>query len=129
MGDSGIFSRSGVEFPLVGGPQTLTGKPSWAWISRALFENSLLALLSSCDGEPAPERELPAILPTEVRPGGFPKGDLTDEPLGGSIGDVLPVEAPERGCSINEAGRYPREGWSGLEVIMFFLHPYGANPM
>jgi hypothetical protein len=39
VGDSGIFSRRGVEFPLVGGPgpQTLTGTPSWAWISRALF--------------------------------------------------------------------------------------------
>ena len=46
----------------------------------------------------------------KFRPGGFPKGDLTDEPFGGSIGDVLPVEAPERGCSINEAGRYPNEG-------------------
>lgn len=32
VGDSGIFSRSGVEFPLVGGPQTLRGcpVPSWA---------------------------------------------------------------------------------------------------
>ncbi len=28
VGDSGIFSRRGVELPLVGGPQTLTGKPS-----------------------------------------------------------------------------------------------------
>lgn len=28
VGDSGIFSRRGVEFPLVGGPQTLTGRPS-----------------------------------------------------------------------------------------------------
>lgn len=30
VGDSGIFSRRGVEFPLVGGPQTLTGRPSCA---------------------------------------------------------------------------------------------------
>ena len=30
VGDSGIFSRRGVEFPLVGGPHTLTGRPSWA---------------------------------------------------------------------------------------------------
>lgn len=40
VGDSGMFSRRGVELPLVGGPpQGLTGKPgtpSWACISRAL---------------------------------------------------------------------------------------------
>lgn len=29
VGDSGMFSRRGVEFPLVGGPQTFTGRPSW----------------------------------------------------------------------------------------------------
>jgi len=28
VGDSGIFSRRGVELPLVGGPQTFTGRPS-----------------------------------------------------------------------------------------------------
>ena len=41
VGDSGMFSRREVEFPLVGGPpHRLTGKPetpSWAWISRALL--------------------------------------------------------------------------------------------
>lgn len=37
VGDSGMFSRRGVELPLVGGPHTLTGRPSWAWISRALL--------------------------------------------------------------------------------------------
>jgi len=36
VGDSGMFSRSGVELPLVGGPHTFTGKPSCCWISRAL---------------------------------------------------------------------------------------------
>lgn len=36
LGDSGIFSRSGVEWPLVGGPQMLGPIPSCAWISRAL---------------------------------------------------------------------------------------------
>lgn len=30
VGDSGMFSRRGVELPLVGGPQTLIGRPSWA---------------------------------------------------------------------------------------------------
>lgn len=36
LGDSGIFSRRGVEWPLVGGPQILGEIPSCAWISRAL---------------------------------------------------------------------------------------------
>jgi hypothetical protein len=36
VGDSGMFSRRGVEFPLVGGPQTLIGRPSCACISLAL---------------------------------------------------------------------------------------------
>lgn len=36
LGDSGIFSRRGVELPLVGGPQMLGETPSCAWISRAL---------------------------------------------------------------------------------------------
>lgn len=36
VGDSGIFSRRGVEFPLVGGPQTLTGRPSCACNSLVL---------------------------------------------------------------------------------------------
>lgn len=36
LGDSGMFSRSGVEWPLVGGPQILGEMPSSAWISRAL---------------------------------------------------------------------------------------------
>lgn len=36
LGDSGIFSRSGVEWPLVGGPQIFGEIPSSAWISRAL---------------------------------------------------------------------------------------------
>lgn len=30
LGDSGIFSRRGVELPLVGGPQMLGDTPSWA---------------------------------------------------------------------------------------------------
>ena len=45
VGDSGMFSRRGVELPLVGGPaQGFSGfsgnpcMPSWAWISRALEE-------------------------------------------------------------------------------------------
>lgn len=88
-----------------------------------LFENSLLALPSSCDGEPAPEREVPAILPTEVRPGGLPKGDLAEEEeLGSSMGDVLPVDEPERGWSIIEGGRYPSDGCSDLEAICVYIY-------
>jgi len=37
VGDSGMFSRSGVELPLVGGPQGFGTTPSCACISRALF--------------------------------------------------------------------------------------------
>lgn len=40
LGDSGMFSRSGVEWPLVGGPQMLGETPSCAWISRALKQTS-----------------------------------------------------------------------------------------
>lgn len=87
-----------------------------------LFENSLLALPSSCDGEPAPEREVPAILPTEVRPGGLPKGDLAEEELGSSMGEVLPVDEPERGWSIIDGGRYPRDGCSDLEAICDYIY-------
>ena len=67
-------------------------------------------------------------MPTEVRPGGFPKGDLTEEvEFGSSMGEVLPVDEPERGCSIIEAGRYPRDGCSDLEdVIIYFAAPVRA---
>lgn len=64
-----------------------------------LLENSLLEPGISCDGEPAPERVVPAIL----LPGGFsvpdmPKGDLVADALVGSIGDweVLVVGEVER---------------------------------
>lgn len=48
VGDSGIFSRRGVELPLVGGPQTLTGTPSWACISRALLFKVLILKQERC---------------------------------------------------------------------------------
>lgn len=57
----------------------------------------LPALPSSCDGDPAPERVVPAMLPTDCSPGGPPNGDLTLLPFGGSIGEVFPVDGPERG--------------------------------
>ena len=59
------------------------------------LEYSLLP--NSCDGEPAPSRLLPGaafIPPSAV---GFPKGERTALPEGGSIGDVLAVDAPDRG--------------------------------
>lgn len=130
VGDSGMFSRRGVELPLVGGPQTLTGRPSWAWISRALqrrlgcaslsggspylLENSLLALPNSCDGDPAPDRALLAILPAEFKPPDKPKGDLNALPLEGSVGEVFAVEDPERGRLTAGVGRYPSVKCSDL---------------
>lgn len=49
VGDSGMFSRRGVELPLVGGPpHGFTGNPempSWAWISRALRHKAGSAVL------------------------------------------------------------------------------------
>ena len=52
-----------------------------------------MPLPSSCDGEPAPDRVFPAILPADANP----KGDLTALPLEGSVGEVLAVDEPERG--------------------------------
>lgn len=46
-----------------------------------------MALLRSCDGEPAPERVVPAIFPTEGNPLGNENGDLKVEPGTGSVGD------------------------------------------
>lgn len=98
VGDSGIFSRKGVDPPLVGGPHTPTGRPSCACISRALLvEYNALALPScSCDGEPAPDREFPDILPAEFNPPERPNGDLRGLPLEASVGEVFAVEDPER---------------------------------
>lgn len=66
---------------------------------------------------------MPAILPTEVRPGGLPKGDLAEEEeeLGSSMGEVFPVDEPERGCSIIEGGRYPRDGCSDREEAIYII--------
>lgn len=57
-----------------------------------------MPLPSSCDGEPAPDRVFPAILPAEFNPpAASPKGDLGAPPLVGSVGEVLAVDEPERG--------------------------------
>jgi hypothetical protein len=64
------------------------------------LENNLLAPLPSCscDGEPAPDRVFPAILPAEFKPPESPNGDLKGFPLDASVvGEVFAVEDPERG--------------------------------
>lgn len=60
-----------------------------------LFENSLLELAMSCDGEPAPDRGAEAILPPELIAPGKPY-DGREPAVDDSIGE-LPVEGdPER---------------------------------
>lgn len=54
VGDSGMFSRRGVELPLVGGPpQGFSGNPetpSWAWISLALCAKTRFSQISQLSG-------------------------------------------------------------------------------
>jgi hypothetical protein len=69
---------------------------AWAPKRRAYrLENSLLEPPRSCDGEPAPDRVLPAILPVAFK--APRKGDLSEPALEGSVGEVFAVEDPERG--------------------------------
>lgn len=75
-----------------------------------------MPLLSSCDGEPAPDRVFPAILPAEFNPpADNPNGDLNALPLDGSVGEVVAVEEPERGRLTLGCGKYPRVRCSDLE--------------
>lgn len=72
-----------------GPPHGYDGKlltPSWAWISLALLENSLLEPGASCDGEPAPDRVVPAILEDGLMTPDIANGDL---PLGASSEERL----------------------------------------
>lgn len=55
-----------------------------------------MPLPSSCDGEPAPDRVFPAILPAGFIPPAA-KGDLAALPAEASVGEVLAVDEPERG--------------------------------
>jgi hypothetical protein len=61
-----------------------------------LFENSLLALLMSWDGEPLPDLGALAMFPACIMPPGMPKGD---RPADGreSIGELLAEGELERG--------------------------------
>ncbi len=81
-----------------------------------LFVNSLLAPPRSCDGDPAPDRVFPAILPAEFKPPESPNGDLKALPLGGSVpvGDVFAVEDPERDETTAGCGKYPKVRCSDL---------------
>jgi hypothetical protein len=103
-GDSGIVSRNGVEFPLVGGPQILGDKPSpLVWSSRVRFGNSLATW--SCRGEPAPNRVPPSAElggPMMFAP---PKTDFIEVPAVASIGDVLDVDDPDGGKLVCGGGR------------------------
>ena len=137
-----MFSRSGVEFPLVGGPPQRfngnPGTPSWAWISRALhvlwstsicwllrfrpralewraayrLEKSRLEPPRSCDGEPAPDRGLPPIMLEEESPPTRPNGGLL-------------LEAAVDG-SMGEllADGEPERGWLGVCAE----YPSGKSP-
>ena len=88
------------------------------------MEKSLLEPPRSCDGEPAPERVPPAILPAFKAPR---KGDLCGpalEEVEGSVGEELAVEEPERGRAA-EGGRKPREGGSARDDGM--IMDYGGG--
>lgn len=102
-----MVSRKGVELPLVGGPHICGVNPSCAWISRALspnvsqtrdvFQSATNRLENnrppySCDGEPLPSRAPAAVFPSGLEV--FP--EKRREPLlGGSTGEVFPVDEPE----------------------------------
>ena len=87
-GDSGI-SYSGVDVPLVGGPQMLGDNPVWACSSRVRFGNSREP--DSCNGEPAPTLTLFKPARPLVR-FGSPNGDFDEALVGISeTGDI-----PER---------------------------------
>lgn len=116
LGDSGMVSRSGVEFPLVGGPHIWGVRPSCAWISRALhrtlakmgpvrgfqdatnrFEYNLPPY--SCDGDPAPSL-VPAAAPARgfelVTDGIGKRMEPPDE--GGSVGEAEVVDEADSGA-------------------------------
>jgi hypothetical protein len=87
-GDSGI-SYSGVDVPLVGGPQMLGDNPVCACSSRVRFGNSREP--DSCSGEPAPTLTLFKPARPLVR-FGSPNGDFDEAPVDTSeTGDI-----PER---------------------------------
>ena len=63
------------------------------------LENKRPAAAMSCEGEPAPEREVPDILEVGVKPGDKPKGDRRVLPADcGSFGEEEVVGEFERPC-------------------------------
>ena len=80
----------------------------WSVINNCniyLLEKTLLEPPISCEGEPAPDRVLPVILPAEFSPPGTPKGDRNALVLEDSVGELLAVDAPDRGRPIEGCGR------------------------
>lgn len=59
---------------------------------------------------------MPDILPAEVI-FGTPKADLKELPIG-SVGELAPVEALDRGGRRTCGGRKPKEGGSDLDISM-----------
>ena len=85
-------------------------------MDRNLFPAPVpVPLPSSCDGEPAPDRVFPAILPAEFNPPANPKGALNPLPVAASVGEVLAVDEPERGRLALGCGKYPSVRCSDLE--------------
>lgn len=82
-----------------------------------LLEKSLLELLRSCDGEPAPDRGLPPMMLEEERPPVRPNGGLDGPAEDGSMGELLADGEVDRGwlggwCE----GKPPREKSPAREV-------------
>jgi hypothetical protein len=64
-------------------------------------------------------------LPDDVIPGGKPKGDLRVALAVSSVGELLAVGEPERGCRTAD-GRYPSVGCSDLEDVIIDTSPLGS---
>lgn len=65
-----------------------------------LLEKSLLEPAVSCEGEPAPERVVPAILPDGFKTPDMPNGDLTVDAPDESTGGMLVVGEVERPLAV-----------------------------
>lgn len=60
------------------------------------LEKSLAEPGASCDGEPAPDREAPPIFEVGFITPDIPKGDLIEDPLGDSMGEMWATGEVER---------------------------------
>ena len=124
-GDSGI-SNSGVEVPLVGGPQILGEREVWDCNSRVRLGNSREAC--SWRGEPAPTLALdkPARPDEDLAPpngdfvagtetgsvrGGSPERLMLSWPSGRAVGAMASSATCDAGC---RAGSLWTRNWKGL---------------